>query len=67
MHNQANSQDQYDWSQRMSEPHRLLQQDVWRSTTTDSGAQCAMISLVLQRQLLLVVSLVSPHTSDMEL
>ena len=43
-----------------------LHLDVWKSTTMDSGVQCVMIILVLQRLILLVVNWDLLHTVTMD-
>jgi hypothetical protein len=34
---------------RVSIPHQISLPDVWRSTTMDSGAQCAVLDFMLRR------------------
>ena len=65
--NQANYHHQYDLWGTLGKHHLRSRQDVWRSTTMDSGVQSVMIALDGQMHVLFADSLASPHTSDMEL
>ena len=65
--NWANYQDPYDLWGTLGKPHQQSRQDVWKSTTMDSGVQSVVIALERQMQVLFADSLASPHTTDMEL